>query len=210
MKNLIDELNNLDEIKYDISPRFSKNVMKEIYKEKRNGRLIKVTSIASVACVAVISFIIVRNSTLKNNTLQNSSDNIVSSLISSTSGSNVEEKKVSVESEETVMENAILTDETNDSLETPPSALNENASLDTNDVDSARVKEEKQIKSYNYEENVNEITEKLVAHGYIITTQDNIIIVDSNDLDAIKSMLSAYLNITIELENDKIKIDINR
>ena len=57
MKSLIDELHNLDEYEYKVSPDFSKRVMKAIKKGKNANKISYVISLASfgvAACLAVI------------------------------------------------------------------------------------------------------------------------------------------------------------
>lgn len=65
MKNLIDELHELDNYEYKVSKDFSKNVMKAIKKEKNKFNY--AISIASVGIVACFALIAVTNANFKSN-----------------------------------------------------------------------------------------------------------------------------------------------
>ena len=51
MKNLVDELNKLDDVQYSVSPDFSKNVIKKAKQNNNWTNIITFASIASAACV---------------------------------------------------------------------------------------------------------------------------------------------------------------
>ena len=82
MKNLIDELHDLDEVEFKVSEDFSKNVMKRIQKEenisKVSNKVIPWASLGIAACLAVV---VVTNANVKINLFdaaQESANNSVS------------------------------------------------------------------------------------------------------------------------------------
>lgn len=64
MKNLIEELHNLDEYEYKVSPDFSKRVMKEIKKSKNTSNISRVISLASFGAAACFAVVVFSNSNL--------------------------------------------------------------------------------------------------------------------------------------------------
>lgn len=64
MKNLIDELHNLDEYEYKVSSDFSKKVMKEIKKNKNTNKISNVISLASFGAAACLAVVVFANSNL--------------------------------------------------------------------------------------------------------------------------------------------------
>ena len=81
MKNLIDELHELDEVEFKVSEDFSKNVMKRIQKEENLTKVSnKVIPWASLGIVACLALVVVTNANVKINLFgvaQESADNSV-------------------------------------------------------------------------------------------------------------------------------------
>jgi len=70
MKDLIDELHKLDNEEYKVSADFSKKVMRQIKKENRFKMIKYVASLASVACVVGLSFMLIKNNGLADRILK--------------------------------------------------------------------------------------------------------------------------------------------
>ncbi len=66
MKNLIEELHKLDDMIYPVSEDFSKKVMKQIKKSKKESKFNYVISLASVGIVACLAVFFVHHTNLKN------------------------------------------------------------------------------------------------------------------------------------------------
>ncbi len=201
MKNLVEELNKLDEMQYDVSPNFSKDVMKKVYKEKRASNIIRVCSFVSVACVCAFSFIFVKNSFNKNNlkVTNNEQIEIPSEDIVQSSAIESEEMKVETESSsvsyDTSVSNGALTIDD----------IDENASFDM----VSPLAEKKSTMPISKDEYLNEIERILVNKGYIIERSGDTFLVSTNNENDLKILLSNYNDITFETVSDKIKIDIN-
>lgn len=69
MKNLMEELRNLDEYEYKVSANFSKKVMRNIKKSKTANRFSNVISLASIGVVACLAVVLFSNSNIKSNFL---------------------------------------------------------------------------------------------------------------------------------------------
>lgn len=80
MRNLIEELQELNKEEYNVSADFSKRVMKEIKKNKGKNNFKYAISCASVGIVACLAIVLFNNSNINNN-LFSSKDNNTTGLL---------------------------------------------------------------------------------------------------------------------------------
>ena len=126
MKNLIDELHELNNDEYKVSEDFSKRVMKKIRKDKNRNKLNYVISLASVGVVACLAVVLFHNSSLKSNVFNfnknkaESTNLMKQSLVAGTSMYNLTEEEASMEDDKAYrdLENSDIETDKNDMYST--------------------------------------------------------------------------------------------
>ena len=213
MKNLIDELKELDKEEYKVSEDFSKNIIKSIKHDAIIAKIKRITSLASVACVLVIVVIIANNNgsfnSLKNNnyfqdfTNSTSEDKTGVVIESSTQGG-------TSQSEETYREESVVApQESINSTLDKVDATTEEATADTKEIEKAAGA----AKTYEYAtdsysgDNVSIITNVLLKNSieYVIEDNNRIIVSNSNIKD-LNELISGYEYKDIHNEADTVVI----
>lgn len=222
MKNLLDELRKLDKYDYNVSSDFKDQVMSEI--KKKN--ILRVTKYAisalSCACILGISvFFVSKNPEFKglisriNSKIDSGINNSASSISSSTYDAEMVEETSSVaglESQDSYkyddyereFKGAI-----NEALNVAPSA-NEKAydikeeSLDVEEVVSKQDTFSKLMSKKDY---MDEIASVLKKNNFKYTKNDDSIVIDSINYNAIYKAIENYVDVTYTISGDKIILD---
>lgn len=192
MKNLIEELNKLDQEQYNISENFSENVMKKINKQAKTNVISKVIPWASLGIAACMAVVMFTNSNVKNNfeNFKESSDS-------------------SVEQENIIQINDVNMSLYDDLSSSAPSA----------GLSEEIYKEEISTDMTGFEQNRNEEANKFNEQYKILTVikaliEDAKIEVEEVDeglkvkasKDKIKDVLMDYDNVIIETQDDECVI----
>lgn len=196
MKNLIDELNNLGEFEYSVSPDFSKKVMKNIRSQRLLSRVILFSSLASAACVFCLCIIIV-NSSMSSKSVSMMADSGVSLLTQyeGTAKADVEEKTISAENSP-----AVFNDEADKVEAVARTEIETEGFLEDSITNSVF------YKSYSLQEYIEDILKVLEDNGFIASQKEDIIVVESVDITNIEELLKNYENIDISIVNEQVLI----
>ena len=192
MKNLLDELHELDNDEIKVPSDFSKNVMKKIKKSNRIIALGYVASIASVACVIGITVFFVNKNGLFDKVFSKGANESVTamSLNETPNQKDIEESKT----EDYTEAQGVVTNSINEDAVAPKSV---------NDRVGATYS-----KQLNKEEYLKEINNKLIINGYDISRSDDEIIVYSKDFNEVYELLEEYIDVELSLSGDRIIIQL--
>ena len=215
MKNLLDELNNLGEFEYSVSPEFGKNVMKKIKTKRRISKLKYVVSLASAACVLGICIFIANNS-IKSSSIQstNDFDKLAVSYSSTTDDSIIEEAKGNAV-EDSASEPSIASESYNDSIDRIVFDTDELKTINKENIEASVKAEEKIpnqefVKTFSYQEYLEDIIKTLSENGFVVEQKDDFIAVNSVDINKISELLKNYTQADISLESGQISIKIKK
>lgn len=202
MKNLIDELNALNEEEFEVSASFSKNVMKKIKRKNNIITFAKVASGLSCACLAgFFVFAITKYNLFVSNDAM--------SIVSFSSGAVGDIKKENDESlEKETMRESSLEETINDGINKYDSAEINYAPTQNATIEKSMDVEEvpkTYSKKYDKKEYLNEISNILTEYNYNNTiNEDDTITIENDDLFSIYNVLNNYVDIELEYSENKI------
>lgn len=207
MKNLLDELHKLDNDSFNISPDFSKNVMKKIKKSNRIIKLGYVASFASVACIIGISVFFVN----KNGLFDKVKESQMSASGILVNEETIDEfKEETQDKEEVVYKQDVSFNDSKDIETSQPQAVNDTANIESKNVREAAKSEATYSKQLSKEKYLNEIINKLKINSYDISETDDGIIVYSNEFNEVYELLEEYIDIELSLSGDRIIIQLTK
>ena len=223
MKNLIDELHSLDKEEFSVSPSFSKNVMKNIKLNKRVVVFTRVVSMLSCACLLFMCvffanktglFNNVKNSLLQKNT---SADNASIDFAQTSNVETINEASIEEESLEynTQVDNSQYLEDTSydtmlargveDEKQKQPLATT-NSAFKTIESEKRYVKIIRVSEEFEKEEYINEISNVLKENGFEFEIQENRIVLNVTETEAIQNLLIDYVDVDVIAEDGKVVV----
>ena len=220
MKNLIDELHELNNDEYKVSEDFSKRVMKKIRKDKNRNKLNYVISLASVGVVACLAVVLFHNSSLKSNVFNfnknkaESTNLMKQSLVAGTSMYNLTEEEASMEDDKAYrdLENSDIETDKNDMYSTLNMA-NKELEKETSLGDNSYITEDKLNTSPSPESLLPnqtkslqvEIEKLLKQAGFIVESLENELKVKATK-EEVEDILKEYQGTIVEVQGEYIII----
>ena len=220
MKNLIDELHELNNDEYKVSEDFSKRVMKKIRKDKNRNKLNYVISLASVGVVACLAVVLFHNSSLKSNVFNfnknkaESTNLMKQSLVAGTSMYNLTEEEASMEDDKAYrdLENSDIETDKNDMYSTLNMA-NKELEKETSLGDNSYITEDKLNTSPSPESLLPnqtkslqvEIEKLLKQAGFIVESLENELKVKATKKE-VENILKEYQGTIVEVQGEYIII----
>lgn len=221
MKNLLDEIHKLNEEEFQVSKDFSEKVINQINRDKKIIVLKRVTSVAAVACVLVCVFVIGGKIGLMDRVVNSAQEALDINQMSAGEGIslNSASSEKAIESEQALEE---ASESFNVAMSSAPALFEESTENSKSDEIGRAINEEtifddaytatnslgatktysKQLLLKDY---INEIHELLndnnIENTIINETQ---IEINSTDVTKLYEILEMYVDIELELKEDKI------
>ena len=227
MRDLLNDLNELDKEKYNVSLDFSKKIMTKIDKEKRYGKILHIASLGVAACLIGVCVFTVnkvgvfeRINVASSNSISSDKSAGVNDVIDYLPSENeqivpesIREQETNITESSQVYNSSITNLQSEESLDSIPASAPQS---DINNVEykEARISDNsnktysKQMDKKTYIEDIlNALKDNKFDAEYM--DDDNAIFVHSTDFTSVYQVLENYIDILIEIKDDGLIIKLN-
>ncbi|MBR6253464.1 MAG: hypothetical protein IKR04_06490 [Clostridia bacterium] len=204
MKNLLDELHNLDEEDFEVSKDFSKRIITKINKDKKITLFSRVTSLVAVACVAALAVFVGSKFGFLDR---------VNSLVSNSSSQMAEERtpatgiETQVEDEQPMVQKQLQKNDVFDEYRAFEESVTEESAFSDNVVTASKTYS-KQMSLDDYIRDIKQaLDENSIEYEVISNTE---IEVYTSDMESLYGIIDNYPDVQLELIEDRTLLRIGQ